>query len=210
MAINTDYLSKGIPFLAALSLVSYPIAVHISVLLNMQSLRVGALLALIWGTSLLWLIKAPVRTLIVASAVTLAILAVQQRFIFALQYILPVAMPAVLLVIFGRTLLPGKTPLITAIGEAARGPLSNNMRKYTAGLTAFWCAMFAGMISGPLIALALGSHVTWSWLTNVANTVGVASVFCLEFLLRKRLFPTHNHPRFGEYIKIILQSDVYR
>ena len=53
-----------------------------------------------------------------------------------------ILIPLGLLIVFGTTLLPGKEPLVTDIGERARGPLSAEMRAYTRVVTQLWTLVF--------------------------------------------------------------------
>lgn len=125
-----------------------------------------------------------------------------------LLFLPPVVIPLLLLVIFGRTLRRGREPLITAIGEAARGPLSANMRTYTRVLTQLWCLVFVVMLVWSAILPWLKQPELWSWFTNIINYGVVGVLFVGEFMLRKKLFPTHNHPGFSEYLRIIASANI--
>ncbi len=125
-----------------------------------------------------------------------------------LLFLPPIAIPLLLLVIFGRTLHSGREPLITAIGEAARGPLSPAMRHYTRRLTQLWCLVFLAMIAWSAILPWLQQPELWSWFTNVINYGLVGVLFVGEFILRKKIFPSHNHPGFFEYLRIIASANI--
>jgi uncharacterized membrane protein len=107
---------------------------------------------------------------------------------------------------FLHTLFPPHTALITAIGEASRGPLGPQLRAYTRGITWFWglflllCAVVA---LGQLCSVQILEHLYWlpAWQLPLSMLVFVG-----EFYLRKRLFPAHNHPGFREYLSIVAQA----
>lgn len=126
----------------------------------------------------------------------------------ALILLPPVLIPLALLYVFGRTLLPGKEPLITAIGEASRGPLTDTMRRYTARLTAIWCLIFTLLLVSTLLLTSTQAPATWSWYINVSNNLLVGVFFIGEFYWRKCKFPEHNHPGFFEYLRIIATTKV--
>lgn len=125
-----------------------------------------------------------------------------------LLFLPPVVIPLLLLFVFGRTLHSGREPLITAIGEAARGPLSQAMRTYTRRLTQLWCLVFVVMIVWSAVLPWLKQPELWSWFTNIINYGVVGVLFVGEFMLRKKLFPTHNHPGFFEYLRIIASANI--
>lgn len=107
---------------------------------------------------------------------------------------------------FLRTLLPPHIALITAIGEASRGPLEPALRLYTRRITCFW-GLFLLLCS----LLSLGH---WLHLPALAPLVWLPAgqlplsllIFVGEFYLRKRLFPAHNHPGFKEYLMIVANA----
>ncbi len=136
-----------------------------------------------------------------------ALLAYYDSALFLL-YVPPVALPIIIGSVFIASLLPGKEPLVTAIGEASRGPLSLEMRRYTKGVTIFWAITLALLTLIHLVLPIMGETELWSWMTNLGTYLIIGLLFLLEFLLRKQLFPDHDHPGFFEYIQIVVSSNV--
>lgn len=190
-------------------IILYPLLVHLSVVTDVPQLQVAAIICFACGL----LFKSLQRGSKTAWLVLLSISAAAVSFGFLditlyVLYLPPILLPMLLLFVFGRTLLPGQEPLVTAIGEASRGPLSPAMRHYTRRITQFWCAVFVVMMSWSLILPWLQQPELWSWFTNIINYGLVALLFLGEFILRKFLFPDHNHPGFVEYLRIVTQANI--
>jgi uncharacterized membrane protein len=195
--------------IAIVLIAAYPLLVHASLVWAIPQLQVAAILLFLLGVfwHALWRGRL-IPTLIYLGLSALILALGYWKLTLYLLYVPPIVIPLTLLIVFGRTLLPGREPLITAIGEAARGPLSAAMRRYTKMLTQLWCCVFLIMMVWSAILPWLQQPGLWSWFTNVINYGFVGALFGGEFLLRKKLFPEHNHPGFIEYIQIIIQSNI--
>lgn len=111
---------------------------------------------------------------------------------------------------FGRTLLAGRTPLITRMVVLIEGvpqpDLAPDLVRYTRGLTATWANVLAVLaIADLLLALcavpggvldSLGipppaaiSREAWSWFANGLNYGLVGTLFVGEYFFRTRRFP---------------------
>jgi uncharacterized membrane protein len=197
-------------YLISIGLIAaYPLLVHISVVFNLPHLLALGPLVCILG--LFWrglLNFNRYSWLIFVVLIGVLVLMDRMKLTLYLLYLPPIFIPLLLLFVFGRTLIAGREPLITAIGEAARGPLSQPMRHYTRRLTQLWCVVFIVMASWACALPWLKDPGLWSWFTNVINYGFVGGLFLGEFILRKYLFPTHNHPNFFEYLCIIARHDI--
>lgn len=124
--------------------------------------------------------------------------------------LVPVAVLAFIAWMFGRTLRPGRVPLITRIVAALEAmpaaQLAPELQRYTRRLTAAWAAMLATLalvnLMLALIAVPRGllasigiaapwvvTETQWSWMANLLNYGLVAGFFVGEYLFRKRVFP---------------------
>jgi uncharacterized membrane protein len=188
---------------------AYPVLVHIALVFSVPQLLFIAPLLFLTGIFLHSLRAGNKLAWLVFSALCGSILLLEHLgMTLYLLFLPPIVIPLLLLVIFGRTLHSGREPLITAIGEAARGPLSPAMRAYTRRLTQLWCMVFLMMIVWSAILPLLQQPELWSWFTNIINYGVVGVLFVGEFMLRKKIFPTHNHPGFFEYLRIIASANI--
>lgn len=141
--------------------------------------------------------------------------------------LLPLLLPPVLFLalvgwFFGRTLRPGRVPLITRMVEALNAqagmPMTPDLYRYTRRLTAVWAALLALLalvnlllalcaVPGGMLAqfgyrppLAV-SDEQWSWVANFLNYGIVAALFCGEYLWRKRVFPQRPYRNFLQFLQ---------
>lgn len=187
----------------------YPLLLHVSIIADLPHLQVPAIIALAAG--MLWRNLARAEALpwclLIAVALSALALHASESALYVL-YLPPIVLPLLLLFVFGRTLLPGREPLITAIGEASRGPLSAAMRAYTRRVTQCWVAVLAAMFSWSLILVQMDDPKLWSWFTNFINYGMVIGLFIAEFFVRRLKFPDHDHPGFAEYLRIVRHADI--
>ena len=127
----------------------------------------------------------------------------------SLAFAVPVLLHGVIGWAFARSLLPGREPLVTAIGRHARGDLPPDMQQYTRGVTQLWALLFAFMLLLSLL-LPFVSVALWSWCTNVCNYALFALVILLEYVCRRWRFPAHAHPDFVSYLQLLVRADVRR
>ncbi|MFT8243685.1 hypothetical protein [Roseomonas sp. BN140053] len=91
---------------------------------------------------------------------------------------------------FGRTLLPGREPLISFYTRHDFGHLPPECAGYTRGLTALWTAVFAAL-AGLHAAIGLGAFGAAGWTVLAASLGGMAALFLGEHVVRSLRFPQH-------------------
>lgn len=188
-------------------IISYPAIAHLSILLHKPELHLIAFYLVLTGVLWQGLIKPNKRVWIWFLLIGLSFYLLSLwRLDIYLLYAPSLLVPLLLLIYFGKTLHKNEVPLITAIADAARGPLTAAMQIYTRRLTQAWCLIFILLIIETIILLTFFSLSAWSWITNFINYILLAIIFVGEFEFRKKKFPDHNHPTFWDYIKIIGQS----
>lgn len=98
-----------------------------------------------------------------------------------------------LLWLFGRTLLPGREPLITQISRRVNGHLYSEVVGYTRWVTVAWCTYFFLQVLVSLLLYVFASLASWSFFINVLNLPLLVVMFVVEKACRTALFP--NHPK---------------
>lgn len=122
-------------------------------------------------------------------------------------YLPPILLPLLLWAVFFRSLRPGETPMITAIAQEIRGPLSAELYQYTRTITAIWSAFFLLLTLESALLPSLASAEIWSLFTNCLNYLLIALLFVVEFAYRKRRFRDLEHKSFWQYLGSLSQVD---
>jgi len=171
--------------------IGYPLAVHSAVILKHPAVGFGVLLVIVlthtlvgaWNKdrsrqSAVW------GTLAGISLVAgLAAVAVRWNPTFAL-FLPPVLINLSLLALFGRTLLPGREPLISRLSRLERGELPPELIVYTRRLTWIWTVSFAALALESVLLAAYTTLEVWSLFTNILNYAFIATLFVAEHVYR--------------------------
>lgn len=120
------------------------------------------------------------------------------RFVLRLPALL---VPAFLFVVFGSSLRPGQTALITRIACAARPSISAQIVRHTRHLTAAWTLLFAAMVLGSVVLLLIGRMDWWSLQTNLINYLACAALFVGDHVYRRFRFADEPQPGFIDYLR---------
>ncbi|GAC1629742.1 MAG: hypothetical protein NVS9B10_21380 [Nevskia sp.] len=122
-----------------------------------------------------------------------------------LLYLPPIAFPLVILASFAVSLLPGRTPLVSAIAARVHGLLPPALAAYTRRVTWLWTLVIAGMLAVNLELSFGGSREAWSLFTNGGDYLLLVSVFLLEYLWRRARFRGLPEPSFADYLRLVLR-----
>lgn len=98
-----------------------------------------------------------------------------------------------LLWLFGRTLLPGREPLISQISRRINGELKPEVVDYTRRVTVAWCVYFVLQVTISLLLYLFTPLAAWSFFINVLNLPLLILMFVAEKVYRTMRFP--NHPK---------------
>jgi uncharacterized membrane protein len=100
----------------------------------------------------------------------------------------------VLLTAFGRSLLPGQVPLITAVSQRlSLRTLTPELHRYTRSVTLAWCCFFALELIASLLLLLFAPLAIWSFFINVLTMPLVAMTYLAEYTYRRLRFRYHEH-----------------
>ncbi len=201
---------KGIPatrVIFPLLLLSYPFAGHFGTISG--RLWPALLFLLVLLQAPLW--RRPSRVLRWAAFAVSVLLFVVLSFTPLRQeqllYLMPPAILLPLWLVFARTLLPGRTPLVTRIAELMHDSLSPRLRSYTRAVTWVW-AVFLGALLFEVVWLALYAEAeVWSLYTNFINYLLVAGFFLLEFGLRRFVLEPTERLGFIPFFRALARID---
>jgi uncharacterized membrane protein len=97
------------------------------------------------------------------------------------------------LIVFGKTLRPGREPLVTSFARRVHGTLLPHIEAYTRRVTQAWCIFFASQVLVSAILFMSASLSTWSLFINVLSSPSIVLMFVAEYLYRIVRFPDHPH-----------------
>ncbi len=98
-----------------------------------------------------------------------------------------------LLLLFSRSLQPGRVDLITGLATRLRGSLTPEMLVYTRRVTKAWCAFFTLQLLASSVLLLLAPHHVWSLFVNVLDGPSVVAMFAAEYAIRRWRFRNYSH-----------------
>ena len=200
------------PRIAAWVLVlSYPPAVHVAMWLNKEELAVAALVLLAAGMTLLLLTGKARRGganvgFALALVVALTAVALLYRPMLPVLF-LPVLINAALCMVFGRTLLSGREPLLTRFARLHEPSLPVEVAAYTRTLTTLWSLFFAAMTLESLALASFADRPTWSLFANFLNYLFVAIFFGFEYGYRRWRFRNRVHPPLQRFLAEMLKTN---
>lgn len=87
--------------------------------------------------------------------------------------------------LFGSTLLPGRTALITCFSRIERAPIIDPViERYTRILTWLWVCYFAAITMAAAVLAVIGDFSTASWVTSVVSPAAGVVLFAGDHLYR--------------------------
>ncbi|HET9122764.1 MAG TPA: hypothetical protein VFN52_04585, partial [Acidiferrobacteraceae bacterium] len=105
---------------------------------------------------------------------------------------------ALLAWVFGRTLSPGRVPMVTQFSTLVHGSLSPALMRYTRQVTVAWTLLFTLMAVSSLTLFVLGSLRAWSVFANMLTAPLVGLMFAGEYLVRRSVLPRGECPSLGD------------
>ena len=159
---------------------------------------VGALLSLIPLTLLaLWAVRRAQRRAAVLAALAFSAAAfalwqgwsVLERHFPSLFFVEHAGTNLLLAVVFGRTLLAGREPLVARFARIVHGSIPPEVERYTRQVTLAWTILFATIFTLSC-ALYFGNFLAeWSLLANFLNPILIGAMFLAEYAIRLRALP---------------------
>jgi len=183
--------------LAAAALVASPVALHC--LTVVDAARPFAV-ALSWGgAALLAIGLARAAGVAVAERAVVAVLLGLALYLGAgtryAVFLPSLAVNLLLAWFFGRTLLPGRVPVVTAFARVVHesATLEPERERYTRQATWAWFCFFVAMTAISAALAAFAPLAAWSLFANVLAAPLVAAMFAAEYACRRRRLAGHEH-----------------
>jgi len=101
---------------------------------------------------------------------------------------------------FGATLRPGRLSLIGELAQRVH-PITPEMRRYTANVTAIWALYFALTVAASVVIYVALPFRAWSLFANIASPLLVAALFFGEHFMRYRLHPEFERTRLIDMVR---------
>lgn len=121
-------------------------------------------------------------------------------------YLPPMVFPALALLSFAGSLLPGRTPLVTQIATVAHGgTLAPEWVPYTRTVTWSWTLILIGILGIDVALLCFGSRELWSLWANFIGYLVVGAVFVIEYAYRRLRFRKLQQQSFAEHLRTLTQ-----
>jgi uncharacterized membrane protein len=122
----------------------------------------------------------------------------------------PVVITGMLALMFGRSLMSDRTPLIVRIGEYLKGDLPPQVASYGRRLTVFWTLLLAFLALESALLGLFGTPFWWSLFTNLINYLIILLVFVVEYPIRRRVLSEVEHESFFNYVASLAHIGFFR
>ena len=119
----------------------------------------------------------------------------------------PVLINVSLAMVFGSTLMPATTPLVTQFAQIMGGDLDPKVLRYTHQLTVAWVIFFVVMSIEALLLALYASPFVWSLFTNFLNYIFILLFFLVEYRFRVHRLTELEHPRFIDFMRSLAKVD---
>lgn len=189
-------------------LLAYPVIVHLAVAGDNRMLAVGYLLGLA-AIGLVAAVRAGSRSWSLSLGVLLAggLAYAWQGEGVDLVFLPPLLINLALFTLFGRTLLAGKTPLITRLAMVMRGYIDEELSRYTHRVTVAWTLFFAFLAAESVVLALFAPLHVWSLFANFLNYLLVLLFLIVEYHVRIRCLTDYPHPSFLSFCRAVIQTD---
>lgn len=187
--------------IALVAAVVYLLLAHGATLTGSPGLHLAAVVLLVAGLLLMLHGRPLLQGLLVLSIGALVYLADEPG--QWLLYAAPVLFPLMIAAGIGRSLLPGRTPVIERIMWHVNGcppQLDARHRRYARGATVYWCLVLAAMALMNLALALYADRVTWSWLSNVAAYAVPAVAMLAEYAVRGLCLPRQGYRNLFDFL----------
>ncbi len=121
----------------------------------------------------------------------------------------PTIVSAGLCLLFGRTLLPDREPLITRFRRFCDGHLTPEIRLYTRRWTIFWTVFLGVATVASVFAALYVELLAWSWMMNIGYPLAIAAIFLGEHFYRDRYLAHFGPASVTQTLRAMLHPDAW-
>ena len=126
-------------------------------------------------------------------------------------YLPPILMILTILYPFVRSIMPGRTPLITRFYQLTKAENNPEVNRYTRNLTWIWIVFIMLLLINTLILTLFAPLTLWSLFTNFINYVLLLTLLILEWLFRIFWFKQWESPiEFARQLLTLDQRELFR
>ena len=101
---------------------------------------------------------------------------------------------------FGRTLMPGSTPMVSLLAQVVHGQLSPRLTRYTRGVTVAWVLYFAVTTLASILLFFVAPAPVWSGFVNLLSLPLLVAMFAGEYLVRRIVIPASERTGFFQAV----------
>ena len=101
---------------------------------------------------------------------------------------------------FGRTLMPGSTPMVSRFAAVVHGKLSPRLARYTRGVTLAWVVYFVFTSLVSILLFCAAPPAVWSGFVNLLSLPLLAAMFAGEYLVRMLVIPAAERTGFFQAV----------
>ena len=179
---------------------------YVSLALALAAIEVSAGAALVlrrWRRA--WVFMATALALMALRA--LMVWRVPQNVLMLQSGLSHAALYSWLLLLFGRTLLPERQPLVTTLAIRLSGRLSAERDVYTRRVTQAWCLFCLFQLACSALLFATAPVAVWSLFVNVLDLPLLCLMFLGEYAIRRYRFRYESHASLGDSIRAFAARD---
>jgi uncharacterized membrane protein len=188
--------SRAVLALGFVSLISFAVAAHLTIVHSSGEPILGAWLSLIPVAAFAgFAVRRSRRPLAALAGVVVAIVVLwiawsrlEHNFL-ALFFVENAGANLALAILFGRTLTGDREALCTRFARLMHGTLPLEVERYTRNVTVAWTLFFTAIFVISCVLYVAGFVVAWSLFANILSPVLVAGMFVVEYLVRHRALP---------------------
>jgi uncharacterized membrane protein len=159
---------------------------------------VAIVVILLWRVSPVWMI---LGGLCVLGLVAWSWPTLRQN-VALLYFIQHVGTNLALGILFGRTLLSGRQPLVTHFALLAHnGSISPAKERYTRSVTVAWTSFFFVMASVSVLLFFFAPAAIWSAFANLLSLLLIFLMFAAEHFVRLRVLPPEDQSSMADTIR---------